>query len=92
VKQAHRLAFGCGIALLEEAGGRACGTREAAASLASHCTSSDRVRVLAGLQSQRLALFDAEVSLTYGELDRAVDSAARAGIQASGPTRKPSCS
>ena len=78
--------FECGTASLEAAGGRPCGSRASAGSLAAHRTIPDRLRALAARHPERLALFDAETSLTYGELDRAVDSAAISVLDELGDT------
>jgi amino acid adenylation domain-containing protein len=89
MSQAQVPTFGCGTASLEQAGGRACGARDAARSLAPFRTIPERLHALARLHPERPALFDAETSLTYRELDRAVDSVAAALIEAGGRAVEP---
>ncbi len=68
----------CGAASLEAAGGRPRGSLAPQASLRAYRTIPDRLRAFAARQPAKAALFDAVATMSYGELDRAVDRVAGA--------------
>jgi amino acid adenylation domain-containing protein len=79
----------CGTATLEAAGGGPCGTRCVPQAVEQCRTIPERLRKVARHSPDRLALFDARVSYTYGELDRRVDRVASAIVAQAGPGPEP---